>query len=171
VGLAANIRVDTHQHRLALRAPVAALALRDQPAEALDLVEVVDHDQPDAVSQGHAQLGLGLGVAVHHDPLRREAGRQREVQLAAGGGIAPEPLAGEQRQHGGAREGLGGEHDVHVRVQPPGGACEGPRAGLQIVLGDDVCGRAKRAGELERVAAADLEHAPLVEAAAQWKHW
>ena len=43
------------------------------------------------------------------------------------------------------------------------GLHEGPRAGAQIVLGDDVRGRAELPGELDRVAAADLQAAALVE--------
>ncbi len=38
------------------------------------------------------QLRLGLGVAVQHDPLRAKAGAQRQVQLAAGGDVAPQAL-------------------------------------------------------------------------------
>ena len=44
---------------------------------------------------------------------------------------------------------------------------ESAGAGAQVVLGDDIGGRAELAGQLERVAAADLEAAALVEAAAE----
>ena len=42
-----------------------------------------------------------------------------------------------------------------------------PRAGAQVVLGDDVGRRAVLAGELDEVAAADLEAAGLVDTAAE----
>ena len=96
VRVAAHVGRDADEHRLrAPRSPSAPVG--DQPLQALDLVEVVDHDQPDAVAQRHPQLGLGLGVAVQHDPLGREARVQRQVQLAAGGDVAPQALLREQR--------------------------------------------------------------------------
>ncbi len=58
---------------------------------------------------------------------------------------------------------------MHVGVQLARGADEGAGAGAQVLLGDDVGRRAELAGELERVAAADLEDAALVQAAAQGK--
>ena len=96
--------------------PPRARAPREQTLQALDLVEVVEHDQPNAALQRHAQLGLGLGVAVQHDALGRKARVQREVQLAAGGHVAPQPLLREQRQHRRAGKRLGGEHHVQVLV-------------------------------------------------------
>ena len=105
---------------------------------------------------------------MQDDPLGREAGGEREMQLAAGGHVAPQPLLGEQAQHGGAGEGLGGEHDVEVGVAGvAAGVEESAGAGAQVVLGDDVGGRAELARELDRVAAAHLEPAALVEAAAE----
>ncbi len=57
-----------------------------------------------------------------------------------------------------------------MEVVVPAGASGGekgtcPRA--EVVLGDDVGGRAELARELDRVAAADLEAAPLFETAAE----
>ena len=108
---------------------------------------------------------------MHDDPLRREAGLQRQVELPPGGRVAPQSLAREQRQHGGARERLGGEHDVEVLVAGvAAGLHERPCAGAQIVLGDHVRGRAELGRQLDRVAAAHLQPAALVEPAAQGKH-
>ncbi len=98
-----------------------AAALGEQPLEPVDLVEVVHHDQPHSEPQGHAELGLGLGVAVQHDPLRPKARRERQVKLASRGDVAPQPLLREHPQDGRAGEGLGGEHDLEVvmaRVAP-----------------------------------------------------
>ena len=49
------------------------------------------------------------------------------------------------------------------------GLQERPRPRAQVVLGDHVGGRAELARQLDRVAAADLETAALVEAAAERK--
>ena len=148
--------------------PVGERALGDELLEALDLVEVVDHDRAHAMAHRHAQLRLRLRVAVEDDPLGLEAGDEREMQLAAGGHVAPQPLLGEQAQHRRAGEGLGGEDDVEVGVAGLAGRVEeGAGAGAQVLLGDDVGGRAELARELDRVAAADLEPPLLVEAAAE----
>ena len=71
-----------------------------------------------------------------------------------------EALLGEDAQHRGAREGLGGEHHLAGAVVDLGQrARELARPGTQVVLGHDVGGRPELARELERVAAADAEHA------------
>ena len=103
----------------------------DELLETIDLVEVVDHDQPDLVLQGHAQLGFGLGVAVHHDPLGRETGVQCQMELTAGGDVAPQALLGEQSQHGGAGKRLGSKHNIEVLMAGGGTGldeCPRPRA-------------------------------------------
>ena len=101
-----------HWPRLAL-GPRALHFLKrhfDQRLQAVHLVEVVDHHEAHAVAQRRSQLLLGLSVAVHHHPLRGEPGVQREVQLTAGGDVAPQPLLRERAQHRGAGERLGGVH-------------------------------------------------------------
>ena len=53
--LAVDIGRHAHEHRL----PAAAIAQRaigHQPLQALDLIEVVHHDQAHPVAQRHAQL-------------------------------------------------------------------------------------------------------------------
>ena len=52
---------------------------RREALGALDLVEGVEHQVPDARVECHLQLGLGLVVAVHEQALRIDAGAQREV--------------------------------------------------------------------------------------------
>ena len=115
---------------------------------------------PTRASSASSQLGLRLRVAVQVQPLGREAGAQGEVQLAAGGDVAAEALLGEDTQHRRAREGLGGEDHlagavVHARQR----LGEGAGAAPEIVLRDDVGGRAELARQLAGVAAADAEHA------------
>ncbi len=142
--------------------------LLQQQREPVDLVEVVDHDQPHPHLERHPQLGLGLGVAVHHDPLGRIARVQRQMQLARGGDVAPQSLPREQAQHGRAGERLGGEHDVEIRVAAlPARLHERPCPRAQVVLGDDVRRRSVLARELDRVAPADLQPTPLVQAAVE----
>ena len=51
--------------------------------QALDLEHRVEHHVPDAGLDGGGQLGDGFVVAVQRDPLGREAGMQRDGQLAA----------------------------------------------------------------------------------------
>jgi len=142
-----------------------------QPLQALDLVEVVDHDQPDAVLQGHAQLILGLGVAVQHDPLGREPRVQGQVQLAAGGHVAPQALPREQLEDRRAGERLGGEHHMEgivPRVAP--GLRERAGTSTQVVLRNHVRRGSELAGQLDRVAAAHLQPAALVQPAAEGEH-
>ena len=115
---------------------------------------------PTPASSAERQLGLGLRVAVQVEPLGREAGAQGEVQLAPGGDVAAEPLLGEHPQHRGARERLRREHDLAgaaVRVRQR--RRERARRGAQVLLGDDVGGRAELARQLAGVAAADAQHA------------
>ncbi len=88
----------------------------EQPSQPVDLIEVVEHNQPDSALERHAQLVLRLGIAVHHDSLGREAGVQRQVKLTPGGHIAPQALLGKQAQHGGAGERLRSEHHPEVLV-------------------------------------------------------
>ena len=128
-------------------------------AEAVDLVEVVDHAH-DAELGDRRELGLGLGVAVEDDLLRLVARPAGEVQLPGRGDVDRQPLLAEDPQHLGAGEGLRGErHRAALAVVIGHRAPEvaGPRA--QVVLGHDVGGRAELARELEHVAAPDREAA------------
>ena len=92
---------------------------------------------------------------------------QRQRQLAAGGHVAGQPLLGEHPVDGGAGERLGGEQHVAVGVPGREAVDAGAGASAQVVLGDDVGGRAELRGQLDRVAAADLEVPALVDAAAE----
>ena len=58
-------------------------ALLGQVGQPGDLLEGVDDDAADTGVQGLGQLGDGLVVAVHDDPLGREAGGQGDGQLTA----------------------------------------------------------------------------------------
>ena len=143
----------------------------EEVPQAVDLVEVVDHDQGDPLLQGESQLGLGLGVAVHQDALGRKARVQGQMQLAAGGHVAPEGLFGKQRQHRGAGKRLGGEYHAEVLLASvPTRLRESSAASPQVILGHHIGRRAELAGQLDRVAPAHLDVTALVEAAPQGEH-
>ena len=139
----------------------------EQPLAALDLVEGVEDQMADAGARGEEDLLVALVVAVHVDPRRVEAGAQRDVQLAAGGDVDREPLLGEEPVGGGAGERLAGEEHLEVAAAALERLAIGARPGAHLVLGVDVGGGAELGGELDHVAAGDLEMAALVHAAAR----
>ena len=103
---------------------------------------------------------------MHVDPRRVEAAAQRQRELAAGGDVAGDPLLGEHAVDRRAGKRLGGEQHVEVLRAGAERLDERLRAGAQVVLDDDVGRRAELAGELDGVAAAELQAAVLVDAAA-----
>ena len=143
-----------------------SLRLVEQPLAALDLVEGVEDQVADAGAGGEEDLLVALVVAVHVDAVGVEAGAQRHVQLAAGGDVDREPLLGEEPVGGGAGERLAGEEDLEVGAAALEGLAVGAGAGAHVVLGVDVGGGAELFGQLDHVAAGDLELAALVDAAA-----
>jgi hypothetical protein len=82
---------------------------------ALDLLQRVEYDESGTCLRGGSQLVVALVVAVHHDPLGRDAGPERELELAEAGHIRAEPLVGKQAQQRGVREGLGPVGDERAR--------------------------------------------------------
>ena len=125
---------------------------------------------PTPASTRLAQLALGLRVAVQVDPRGVEAAAQREVQLAARWPTSQaRPSSREQRgrprcrgrpwrRTGPRRRRRGASASASRNVA---------RAGAQVVLGHHVGRGPELARQLDDVAAADLEAAGLVEAAAQ----
>ena len=94
---------DPHQH-----AGGSGVVSRHERVDAIELVEGVGDDAPDAPLQRQLQLGVGLVVAVEDDAAGREAGVERELQLAAGGDVEVQALVGHQAGHGTAQERLAG---------------------------------------------------------------
>ena len=111
--------------------------------------------RPTPASTARVELGDRLVVAVEQQPLGREAGAQRDRQLAAGADVEAEPLLGDPAGDLGAQERLGGVVD--------GAALERLRArrgpGAEVVLVEHVRGGAELGGEVAHVDAAELERA------------
>src|SRR5581483_4777348 len=105
--------------------------------------------------QRRGQLLVRLVVAVEDDAGRREAGREGDVELAAGGDVEVEAFLGYQPDHRPAKEGLSGVgHAV--------GAESGdvlPAANPQVGLVVDEQRRTEPLGQLAHVAAADRQPA------------
>ena len=83
-----------------------------EPDQPVDLGEGVDDDPADAILDRGAQLGEGLVVAVHPDPLPGEADPARDLELAAAADVEVQPLLHDPLGDRGAEEGLPGVVDV-----------------------------------------------------------
>ena len=125
---------------------------------------------PDPGLDRASQLGLRLVVAVQVDPPGLEARPERHVQLAARGDVDREPLLAQHPVGGGERGRLARVDDLEVGHAGREGIQVGAGAGADVVLGVDVGGGAELARQLDHVAAADLEVAGRVHAAAQRVH-
>ena len=162
---------DAHQHRLAPRAR-RARPRRSAAAQALDLVEVVDHDQPDAVASAMRSSASDLALPCSTMRSGRKARAQREVQLAARCDVAPEALLRRTARRT-AVQGKAFEANTtcevargRARARPRGTRARG-RAGRPRRRRTP--GVPNSRGELDHVAAADLEPAALVQPAAERK--
>lgn len=89
-------------------------AHRHQRGQPGDLAGTVDDDAPDAQPDGGGQVLRALGVAVHHDLLRREAGGDGQFQFPGGADVQAEALLLHPVGDGAAQERLGGVDDVGV---------------------------------------------------------
>ena len=108
---------------------------------------------------GVLELGRRLVVPVHVDPRGVEAGLEGQVQLATRGHVHRQPLLGEQAQaavHGNA---LLAYTTSKRSVRSPKARMKRAGALAHVVLGVHVGGRAELAGQLDHVAAADLQPA------------
>ncbi len=107
-----------------------------QVAEAGDLLEGVDDDVADPGRDGLLELGDRLVVAVHGDPVGREADTQRDGQLTGAAHVDAEALLHDPPGDLAAQERLGGVVDLAV-VE---GLAELGRAGPEVLLVEDVEG-------------------------------
>ena len=160
-----RVRLDTRRHSHEHPGPVGGRRRRlQQASEAGHLVEGVHDDPSDAEGEGGGQLLGRLVVAVEHQAVRRHAGREGHVELAARRDVEVHARVVGQAGHGSAQEGLGGVHDTLA----PGG--HGFAAGMaQVVLVVHEEWRAELVGQLEEVDAADVEVSLLVDGGAAWQ--
>ena len=137
VRLAAHVGGDAHQHGLGAARRSRAPSTQ-QPLQAVDLVEVVDHDQPPRDGAG-AIRSSASDLALPCSTIRSGAKPAASARCSS----PPEatshhrPSCCEQREHRRAGERLGGEHHVEVGV-----------AGL--APGVEERARARRAGRPRR---------------------
>ena len=158
VGGGLDPRRDPDQH---------ALRPLEQPLGALDLVERVEDQMPDARLEGVAEFRLGLVVAVQVDPRRIEAGGQGHAQLAPRGDVDREALLAHHAVRGG-----GGKRLARVdHLEGIGAFLEGahvfPGPAADVVLGVDIGRGAEPVGKLHQVATRDLEMSAFVHARAR----
>ena len=91
---------------------VLLAALRHDAFQPVDVVEVVDDHQADAVLDGELELFVGLGVAVHDQPGGIGARLDGGEDLAAARDVEVKALFDHHPLNGGAREGLRREGEV-----------------------------------------------------------
>ena len=135
----------------------------DDAFEAVDVVEVVDHDEPDTVLDRELEFLVALGVAVQHQPGRIGAGLERGEDLATARDVEVQALFDHDPLNGGARERLRGERHVAARPSAAerGQVVAGPLP--QGILGDHDGRRAELLGHVVESAAADPQRAVVVE--------
>ena len=153
VGVGPHAGDHAHEH---------ALLVGHEALEAVDVVEVVDHDRADARVDRAPEVLVGLRVAVQVDARGVDARRQRVHQLAGPGDVAAQALLGDRAQDRRARERLRGEDGQ--RVAPARGQLVAvlARPLAQRALVDHVGRRAELGREVAQPAAADDELAAVV---------
>ena len=153
---------DPHQTRL----PVPR---GDDALEPVDVVEVVDHDEADAVFDGKCEFVVGLGVAVQDQPGRIGACLERGQDLAAARDVDVQALFDHHPLNGGARERL--RRERHIAAGPAtaesGQIVAGPLP--QCVFGNDDRRGTELLGHIVEAATADHECAVAVGSGARRK--
>ena len=143
-------------------------AVGHEALELVDVVVVVDHDVADAGVQRLGQLGLGLRVAVQVDAARGRSRRSARCASSppeatsqarpSSAGCAGPPCTGTPWRRSGPRSRRSGPRRPRRRR----------RARVaEVVLDDDVGGRAELARQRDGVAAAELQVPGLGDAAAR----
>ncbi len=145
------------------------LAAGPEPHEAVDVVCVVDDDQPDAGSERVADVAVALGVAVHQDSRRIEARGQRDRELARRRDVAAEPLLGEDAQDGRAGQRLRGEMHLAVGVAVTEGGDVLARRVAQPLLVEHERRRAELGGDVGQRAPADGQAAVAAARRGAWE--
>ena len=153
VGVGAHAGDDAHEH---------GLLAAHEALQAIDVVEVVDHDGAHAGVDRALEVLVGLRVAVQVDARRVDAGGEGVHELAGAGDVAAQALLGDRAQDRRAGEGLGGEDGQRVGPARAELVAVLARARAQRALVDHVGRRAELGGEVAQPAAADDEVAAVV---------
>jgi len=93
VGTGIDVRIDPD------RDPCDSAGFAGKPREQFELRLGFDVDAEDVGGQGRTQLGLGLADAGEQDFVRRNAGGQRPLQLAAGHHVGAGAELRQRAQH------------------------------------------------------------------------
>ena len=137
VGVRLDAGRDAQQH---LRHPSVGDV---HPLQAIEFIEAVNDDATDAGVAGHAQLVITLVVAMQDEPVGRDIGGQRHMQLSTTRYVDAHALFVDQPSHGRAEERLGRvSHSV-----PEGGdrlAAARPEVGLVVDEHRRAIGRSQR---------------------------
>ena len=132
--------------------------------EPVDVVEVVHHDQADAVLDGQLEFLVALGVAVQDELARIGARLERGQDLAAARDVEVQALLDHDPLNGRARERL--RRERHVAARPSAAERGEVVAGAlpQSVLGHDDGRGAELLGHFVEAAPPDGQGAVAVEA-------
>ena len=125
--------------------------------EPVDVVEVVDHDQADAVLDRQLEFLVGLGVAVQDEPGRIGARLERGQDLAAARDVEVQALFDHHPLNGRARERLRRERHIAAR---PSAAERGEVVAGALTQG--VLGRRRWPGCRTAAATSSRRHPPTV---------
>ena len=151
-GVAVDVDVGCHPDQHPLRPSHFA-------GQVGDLHERVDDDAADAHRGGVVELVERLGVAVHDDPRRIDASRERGRQLTAGADVDARTLLGYPARDVGGQQRLGGIDDFGV-AQCGAVAIEPvPKVGFV----ENVCGCAELVGDVRQRHISDAEAAQVVD--------
>src|SRR5665647_3169236 len=131
----------------------------------LDLIEGVDDDAADSVSQRSLDLGNALVVAVEADSMAGKTGSDRHGQLTAGADVQPQALLVDPPRHRSAQERLAGVVDVGAAAEIMEALIESLFELLctrpEVVLVNDVCRCAEVFRDLADVEATDGQSPPV----------
>ena len=148
VRVGVDVGRDAQQHRLAFAERTGDAVQQRQ------LVEVIDHDAAHARLDRLAQLPGRLVVAVEEGALHGEAGGAGDCQLAAGDDVQPQPFLRHERCQPAPQVRLRGVGDGAVLVTRSERLAIGAAGLTQLLLVEDVEGRAELLRQVDGVTAA-----------------
>ena len=148
-----DARGHTHEH------PGPRKSTRDERLDAIELVDTVDDEPPDAQLEGKPQLELGFVVPVKHHPLGGKPRSVRDVRLAAGRDVEMKAFFGDEASHRHTQERLRRIRDRAIAES--GTVLAAPAA--QLVLVVHIKGCTERLCEPGKIATPDGQPAVSVD--------